>query len=357
MSGSTLHQALVGVNPHDAITDQAFLMRRWLREAGYRSEIYAYYIHDELLSEVKSLLTYRPTAAEKHLIWHHSIGSSAVDLVLEQPLPLIMVYHNITPAEFFTGIDPFWAATMAQGRAQLTPLRDKTALGLADSAYNELELRELGYGATAVVPITFDPAEYDIPLDEQLAADLRQNGPLFLFVGRLTPNKKQEDLLKFFYYYRRIEPSARLAIVGDYWLPGYVNWLRAFADLLDLGDAISLPGRVSHQQLVTYYRTADLYLSMSEHEGFGKPYIESMYAGLPVMAYAAASTPYVLGDAGVLFYRKEYPLLAETAYLLLQDRELHGRLAVRQKAHLTQFSEPASRIAFWQALATIGYQT
>jgi L-malate glycosyltransferase len=355
MSLPTLHQALVGVNPHDAITDQALLMRRWLRAAGYHSDIYAYHIHDDLTSEVKSLPAYWPTAVEKHLIWHHSIGSEAVDWVVEQPLPLIMVYHNITPAEFFTGIDPFWAAKMAQGRAQLTPLRAKTALGLADSAYNELELRELGYGATAVVPITFDPAEYDIPVDEPLAADLRRGGPLFLFVGRLTPNKKQEDLLKFFYYYRRIEPSARLAVVGDHWLPGYVNWLRALADLLELGDALSLPGRVSPQQLVTYYRAADLYLSMSEHEGFGKPYIESMYAGLPVMAYAAASTPYILGETGVLFYRKEYPLLAETAHLLLQDKELCGRLAARQKAHLSQFLEPASRAAFWQALAGLGY--
>jgi hypothetical protein len=52
-----LHQVIVGAMTGDAITDEAFLIRRWLREAGYHSDIYAEAIHPALVREVRCWAT------------------------------------------------------------------------------------------------------------------------------------------------------------------------------------------------------------------------------------------------------------------------------------------------------------
>jgi glycosyltransferase involved in cell wall biosynthesis len=340
MTTNLLNQIIVGAGPGDAITDHALLIRRWLRDFGFTSEIFAEYIHPAVAPEVRPIATYRPGRSEPWLILHHSIGSPIVERVARLQPRLILVYHNITPPEFFAPIDPAWAERMALGRQQLDLLRPRTGLALADSPYNEQELQAAGFAPTGVLSISLDEQNYNQPANEKLLADLRQRGPTLLFVGRLSPNKKQEDLVKLLYYYRRIEPDARLILVGDRWLLNYDNWLEDFARSLDLGDALTLTGHVSQQDMITYYRAADLYVSMSEHEGFGKPLLESMYLGLPVLAYAASAVPATLGDAGVLFHQKDYEWLAELVDILVKDNEWRQRLIGRQRQRVQSFLEP-----------------
>src|SRR5262249_30873453 len=149
---------------------------------------------------------------------------------------------------------------------------------------------------TGVLPISLDPARYALPPNPELRARFEPGGPLLLFVGRLVPNKRQEDLIKLLYFYRRIEPAARLLLAGDPWGPAYAQWLRELAAYLGLQEAVLFAGHISQADLVTYYGLADLYVSMSEHEGFGKPLIESMYLGLPVLAYGATAVRGTLGE-------------------------------------------------------------
>src|SRR5690606_34829568 len=128
-----------------------------------------------------------------------------------------------------------------------------------------------------------------------------------------------------------------------------VTWLTALADDLGLNDsAVRVTGHVSHQEMVTYYRCADVYVSMSEHEGFGKPLIESMYCGLPVVAYASTAVPDTLGDAGILFHRKDYEGLAELIDRLTRDAALRQRIVARQTRRVQAFLEPAVRRQ-WEA--------
>lgn len=349
-----LHQILTGAVANDAITDQAFLIQRWLRQLGVQSEIYGLYVAAELEERIRPLSSYRPKGSAPYVIFHHSIGSEVVERVLEWPVKLIMIYHNITPAHFFEHINPMWAERMRVGREQLELLKGKTALGIGDSAFNEAELIELGYGETAVLPLTFAAADYDLPSNEKLAAEIKQQGPNLLFVGRISPNKRQEDLIKLLIYYRRIAPEAKLYLVGSHWLKSYVNWLEDFIELMGLRGAVEMPGRVSQQDMVTYFRTADLYVSMSEHEGFGKPYIESMYLGTPILAYNAASTPYILQDTGVTFEEKGYERLAELVDLLVKDRPLRERIVEKQRGRFKDFLEPTVYEQFVAILRTAG---
>jgi L-malate glycosyltransferase len=348
-----LHQVIVGTAPGDAITAQAFAIRSWLHELGFHSEIFAKYIHQALESEVRPFVTYRPARAESFLIFHHSIGSSLVEEVAQLPLPLILVYHNITPAEFFADVDPVWKQRMLLGRQQLQRLQASTHLGLADSFYNEEELRASGYQETGVLPIVVEESEYNLPNNEGLVARYRDGGPNLLFVGKVAPHKKQEDLIKLLYYYRRIQPGARLLLVGDKWLPGYDEWLADLIANLGLQQSVVLTGRVSQQDMVTYYRIADLYVSMSEHEGFGKPLIESMYLGLPILAYASAAVPLTVGRTGLLFHQKNFEVLAELVDIVMCDPGLRARIIERQRQRVQMYLASEVRQTFLSYLAQL----
>jgi glycosyltransferase involved in cell wall biosynthesis len=236
----------------------------------------------------------------------------------------------------------------------LTRLRDRTLLGLADSPYNEAELQDKGFGPTGVLPITLDESSYQVESKPELLTIYReQAGPKLLFVGRLVPNKRQDDLIKLLYHLRRSEPSAHLFLVGSPWVPAYAEWLGEMAQELDVEDAVTITGHVSQRELVTYYRLADLYVSMSEHEGFGKPLIESMYFDLPVVAYRAAAVPGTLAGAGILFKHKSYEALAEMLSMLTRDTVLRERILARQRKRLQAFLEQKVRLVWKNSLALV----
>jgi len=356
-----LHQFLAGASPGDAITDHALLIRRWLREMGFASEIFSEHVHPEVAEQVQPLSYFRPRRDGPWLIVHHSIGSSFLDDVPQLGLKLILIYHNVTPPAFFNAVDPASARSMDQGEKQLSLLQPLTRLALGVSSYNEEELRSQGYERTGILPITLDENRYQWPVNERIVRDLGRDqgadgGPILLFVGRISPNKKQEDLVKLLYYYRRIEPAARLVLVGDKWLPAYARWIAELAESLDLANALVMTGRISQQELVTYYKMSDLYLSMSEHEGFGKPLIESMYLGLPVMAYRSTAVPGTLGDAAILFAQKDFEALAEVVHMIIGDGSLQSRIIRRQKERVQNFLEPRVKKEFRRYLAALGLE-
>jgi glycosyltransferase involved in cell wall biosynthesis len=76
---------------------------------------------------------------------------------------------------------------------------------------------------------------------------------------------------------------------------------------------------------------------MSEHEGVGLPLIESMWMGLPVLAYASSGVPGTLGDAGVLFHEQDFPTLAELVSMLLDEDDLRARLIAGQRRRVEAF--------------------
>ena len=347
MAERALHQFTEGAYIGDAVSDQVFAIQRWLRGFGFVSEVYAERIQPELSGRVRSAREYRPGSAESCLIHHHAVGSEIAERLMAIGLPQLLIYHNITPPEFFAFTDPILATHLHKGRRQLEAMRPNTLLALGDSGYNARELAALGYDKTGVLPIVLDESQFRAPLNETLAAECAAARPLVLFVGRLAPNKRQEDLIKLLYCLRRILPTARLALVGNTDFTDYVAWLRALAGDLGLGDdAVRITGHVSHRDMITYYRRADVYVSMSEHEGFGKPLIESMYCGLPVLAYASSAVPDTLGGAGVLFHHKDYEALAELVVLLLEDDDLRRRVIERQFARVQTFLEPRVREQF-----------
>lgn len=116
----------------------------------------------------------------------------------------------------------------------------------------------------------------------------------------------------------------------------YVAFLKAVVSKLDLHDVV-FAGHVSMSQLVAYYRRAGVYLSMSAHEGFGVPLLESAHFGVPVVAYKAGAVPDTLAGRGILITARDHPAVAELLGLLAEDQELCGRLVARQRERVADF--------------------
>ncbi|GIW05674.1 MAG: glycosyl transferase [Dehalococcoidia bacterium] len=349
--GWTVHQLTVGALRGDGITDLAFSIRHWLREAGARAEIYAEHIAADLVGDVLPYHELRIDPAKRErVIWHFSIGSPVSAFARRLPWPSYMMYHNITPPELFYGADAEVIEVTRLGRWELGSF-DTVDFAMANSEYSRRELEQAGYTDTAVLPLPVDPERFSATPDPAVLAEYDDGRTTLLTVSKIAPHKRQEDAIKALAAYKRIDPSARLVVVGGVMVPAYRRWLDHLARHLGVEHDVIFTDRVSDAALRAYYQIADVYLCMSEHEGFGVPVIEAMWSGVPVIAYAATATPDTLGEAGILIHRKHFPVIAELIDRIVRDPALRERLIATGKRRVEAFSPAAIRALFRSYLA------
>ena len=174
------------------------------------------------------------------------------------------------------------------------------------SRYNAEELEMYGFGCPQILPIAVDPAYWCMPPDETLMRRLRDGRRNILFVGRLAPNKCQHELIEAFAHYLRHDSEARLILVGDGQADDpYVKFVNETVRRYAVDDQVVFAGQVTESELHAYYRTAHLFWSMSEHEGFCVPLIEAMWFDVPILAFRAAAVTETLNEAGITFDQKE----------------------------------------------------
>ncbi len=85
----------------------------------------------------------------------------------------------------------------------------------------------------------------------------------------------------------------------------YLRALERLVDELELGESVEILNGVRDVELLAYWAVADVFVCLSEHEGFCVPVLEAMELGVPVVAYAAAAVPETLGGTGVLVEDKD----------------------------------------------------
>jgi glycosyltransferase involved in cell wall biosynthesis len=333
----------------DAIGIHILHVRDLLRDMGFASDIYCGgalpEVRDQafLIGEIGN----RPSTG-RWLLFHHSSGSPVAEAFLERPEPKIVDYHNITPAPLVGTWAPWVHEELAIGREQLARLAQACFYALADSAYNEEELREKGCAVTGVVAPLFDLASFEQEVDEDVLAGLLDaragGGSDWLFVGRVAPHKAQHDVIKAFACYRRgYDPKARLRLVGTWMGDDYPRALRRFADRLGLGEAVEITGLVSAGALAAYYRAADVFVCASDHEGFCVPLVEAMHLGVPVVAFGSTAIPETVGAGGVVVEDKSPLALAIAAHRVVTDPVLRERLVAAGHRRAQRFSLEAGR--------------
>ncbi len=330
-----VHQFHPSTAVGDAVTGDMLELQRVLREAGFVSEIYAHHVAVGLEKLVRPLSQYS-RAAGSLLIVHHSMGYDDFDQVVGLPGRKILRYHNITPAHFLPSLH---LKTYAEiGRRQLLQYREHVELAIAASEYSRQELISCGYRYSCTVPILFRPGLLlaEKPDSRQMRA-LAGNTNL-LFVGRICPNKKQDDLISIFnVYHRRYNPQARLLLVGSWeGTENYAEKIRSQIKHLGLEQAVWLPGKITATELAAAYRRSTALVCASEHEGFCVPLLEAMGFDLPVIAYHAAAVPETLGPAGVLLDSKDPELWCEVMEELLRNAAFREEILQKQRQRLAE---------------------
>ena len=351
-----IHQFVPDFSYGDAIGNDAVGIQKILKRWGFESQIFSKVIHPFYRSRARYYLYYRYIAQPDDIIlFHYSTGTELIDFINDFPCRKILVYHNITPADYFEKINRKVASRCRAGRKKLHTLTNSFELALGDSSYNKKELDTMGFPQTGVLPIIVDFSSYKRCLKKYPAFPyIKTHFPTLLHVGRAAPNKCLEDILKIVYFCQKYAPDLRLKLVGSHYdTETYVRALEEMIHRLNLSH-VSITGHVSTLELVQTYLASSIYLCASEHEGFCVPLVEAMYFGIPIIAYRAAAVPETLGDAGLLFDEKDAPAMAEAVLEVLGNISLRQSLIKKGKARLTAFTEKAVAPVLKEHLKNLG---
>jgi glycosyltransferase involved in cell wall biosynthesis len=337
-----INQWVPAAHRGDAIGDSARRVRDLLRGMGHDSDLYALTIDDALQGNVRPFAD--PSARTGDLtIFHYALPSPMTAAFASLSTGKVLQYHNVTPASYFSAYDPGLFRLASLGREELRTLVGHVDVALGDSNYNRQELEAMGFGRTGVFPIAVDTSRVTRPVHRPALESILDDGLVnFLFVGRVTPNKKIEDhILLAELYKRNVDAYYRFIFVGRYdVVPRYYSMIRALmTELRLLNDRFIFTGAIPDEELEIYYRHAAVYISLSEHEGFCVPLVEAMAAGVPVLAYSAAAVPDTLGGAGVQFAPKDLEYAAELLGALAFDDDLRARVIAGQRRRLADFGD------------------
>ena len=334
-----IHQFSTSLSYGDAISDEMLEIQKVLRGQGHRSEIFTRFYDPRMAGLRRDYREYRKlSAAGNIVIFHFSIGSPVSKLVFRLPDRKIMVYHNITPHRFFVDWHRILARECYKGRLEIKLFVDKVDLAVGDSEFNRRELEAVGYPRTGVLPIMMDFAKFDgtgDPVTRRLFGDGKTT---VLFVGRVIPNKRFEDVIKAFHLYQRsFNPHSRLILAGDYrGLERYHAALLALVDRLGTKD-VHFSGHIPFSELLAYFELADVYLSLSEHEGFGVPILEAFYREIPVIGFDAGAVGETMNGGGVLIREKDFLRIAGIIDVLVRDEGLRRAAVSGQRKALERY--------------------
>jgi len=337
---AAIHQLVAGFSRGDAISNEAVVMRHLFQGWGYDARIYcdSRRILPELRSEAFDLNELRHGCGpEDVVLLHLSIGSQANEVFRDLPAKKVILYHNITPPEYYQLVQPSTAADLARGRKQAAGLAGVAAVNLADSAFNARELADWGYPPSAVFPLMLDFEKLGGAPDRAVMRQFGDGKVNVLFVGRCAPNKKIEDvILAFACFQKGVEANSRLILAGSFaGTERYHRLLVTMARDLKLENVV-FTGSIPQAQLNACYRSAHVFLCMSEHEGFCIPLVESLVHRLPVLAFSACAVPETLGGAGVLFHDKQFEAIAELMGRITRETTLRNSLLAVQDKRVLQ---------------------
>jgi len=170
---------------------------------------------------------------------------------------------------------------------------------------------------------------------------------VLLFVGRLTPIKGLETLLRALAVLRSDGlASARLRLLvvgGTKGEPGDSADLRRLARDLGVASWVDFRGPQPQDALPDYYAAADLCLMPSRYESFGMVALEAMASGVPVIASRAGGLTVTVQDGvtGRLVPEGDVAALALAVKGLLADDASRQALGARSVGWARRFTWPA----------------
>lgn len=322
--------------PYDAIGNDVQGMAECLRRSGYLVETYAEGVHPAL-SGVAEILDPKTQGFWRDqdvlLIYHHSIGWPLGQSILaEAKCRVVVKHHNVTPPRFFKPYSADYVISCEAGQiATEAVARTPDALFWGDSEFNNEDLIQRGCDpdrCRVVAPFHGVDRLAKSPLSHDVVQACKQyRGARLLFVGGLKPNKGHARLIQALAAYSSYaDPDSVLILPGscDSRLTNYVQALRHFAGQLGVESRVLFVGPVDESQLRSYYFCADVFLCLSEHEGFCVPLLEAMHFRTPIVAHNCTAIPETVGSAGLVWDENDLGCIVESI-AVCAERDDRGR--------------------------------
>ncbi len=262
------------------------------------------------------------------VVYHHAnYWPKGEELLRKVACPKWMKYHNVTPGGFFHR----YADTAAlgawgdKGREQTARLVKEAGFVryLPDSPHNGDELLALGANRKDIqvaAPMTklqdFGKTVLDRGLVERYSA---RDEVKVLFVGRMAPNKGHAHIISVAERYLALyDRKVKFLFAGGDIIPNshYSQHLSQLVGEKGLEGVVEFVRHVSFEQLHSLYELSDVFMLLSEHEGFCVPILEAQQHGLPVIALDRCAVRDTLGEGQVLFNELDYDQIASAVWVV-----------------------------------------
>lgn len=355
MNKIAIHQFTPSVAYGDGVSDGVLFIQKILREFGFKSDIFISLKHVDIdyKKEVFHIEEYKQSE-NNYLLYHHSIGHSYHNKIMKLKDKKILIYHNITPSHFFKN-NKFLQEACDLGRKQLRDAHKYIIHSIADSEYNKKELDSVGFNSTKVIPLLIDfTKKNNISFNNDI---INKNSGTFniIFVGRIVQNKCQHQLIDVAYFLKQKGFNFKLFIIGSISQGDYNIFLKKYIKNLSLNNEVILTGKVNDSDLASYYKNSDLYLSLSEHEGFGIPLIEAMKYDTPVLAFNICAIETTISSLGLL-QKKSANYVVDKIFELLDNPIQKVEIIKEQKKILAEFDYFLIKAKFKRYLQDIGIE-
>lgn len=346
-------QVLDALDFGDAVSNQVIRFHQMLLERGEIAQIYSKYADHRVESYRKPFSEFQMD--ENVVLIHHFSGySELASEIVNLRCYKVLAYHNVTPHTFFEKRDALYEFCR-KGRSQLHQIIHQYNLALGDSPFNCQEIKSLGFSAVREVPVAVPPNPADV--STELVAKLREKSDkVWLFVGRIAPNKRQDLLVETFARYLQQYPheTHHLYLVGRYnEEDAYYCKVSSKIRQLDLSDRVTIVGKVEDEALPAYYKAADLFLCLSEHEGFCVPIVEAFNYRIPVVAYASTAVETTLGDSPGALKTLDLETAVKHIHSIFKDAFLVKQLIDHGIAQADRFSLDAVKQHLYTVLDEI----
>lgn len=348
-----IHQFSPSCGKGDGVSNGMFFTRGLLREMGYTSHIYCDLVQDEVRDEVLSISELQ-LSSEDILLVHHSLGYENSAWLKDIKARKVLVYHNITPPQFLP--DNGLPELSILGRQQLGLWAQDFQAAIGDSELNSSELRAANYANVVTIPLLVDVTRWQQHAYNTSLMNSLRGAHNILFVGRLCEHKHQLQLLEMFNEVRHFSSQpVRLILAGGVTSLPYQEEVRARITTMQLDGQVLMTGKISEEDLLALYRSADAYVSLSEHEGFGMPLIEAMLHDVPVIARATAGVTDTMGKAGILLDANVGPAqCAAHVQMVLTEPAFRRSLITGQRENIQRFSRVQIKENLQAFLQTLG---
>lgn len=336
-------QLLPTLSYGDAVGNDALAIKSLIHDMGHQTQIYAQRIDSRLPRRTAISIDRIPKLGNRDiLLYHASTGTELNFLLPRMGGQKVMRYHNVTPPTYFREYDTISEQLCTEGYRGMRHLSDRIDYCIADSEYNRENLLDMGYTCPIeVCPILIPFSDYEkTPSNAVIKRYCDDGYTNIVFVGRVAPNKKHENIIRAFYCYQKyFNQKARLFLVGSFGdSDRYYQRLYDYVQVLGLEGKVIFTGHIKFNEILAYYRIADVFLCMSEHEGFCVPLVESMHFGVPIVAYNTTAIPYTLGGSGVLLETAEPIAAAEAIARIIDDKNYRNDIVAKQYERVQDFS-------------------